>query len=88
MSFAGSLLCSAKRKVALRGGRASRDNRIDRASMAAFFWPTYGTVVAAIQFDQTGATRMGKPVLNHRFMVPGLVTTISAISIGFGLVAP
>jgi anaerobic C4-dicarboxylate transporter DcuA len=42
-----------------------------------FFLPTYGTVLAAISFDQTGTTRIGKYVLNHSFMRPGLVATIS-----------
>jgi anaerobic C4-dicarboxylate transporter DcuA len=44
----------------------------------AFFLPTYGTVLAAVSFDQTGTTRIGKYLLNHSFMRPGLVTTISA----------
>jgi len=43
-----------------------------------FFLPTYGTVLAAVSFDQTGTTRIGKYLLNHSFMVPGLVTTITA----------
>lgn len=47
-----------------------------------FFLPTYGTIVAAIAFDQAGATRIGKFVLFHSFMFPGLVATISAITIG------
>jgi anaerobic C4-dicarboxylate transporter DcuA len=44
----------------------------------AFFLPTYGTVLAAVSFDQTGTTHIGKYLLNHSFMRPGLVTTISA----------
>jgi anaerobic C4-dicarboxylate transporter DcuA len=43
-----------------------------------FFLPTYGTVLAAISFDQTGTTRIGKYVLNHSFMRPGLVATTTA----------
>jgi anaerobic C4-dicarboxylate transporter DcuA len=43
-----------------------------------FFLPTYGTVLAAVSFDQTGTTRIGKYLLNHSFMLPGLVTTITA----------
>lgn len=45
----------------------------------AFFLPTYGTLLAAVAFDQTGTTRIGKFLLNHSFMLPGLVTTISAL---------
>jgi anaerobic C4-dicarboxylate transporter DcuA len=41
-----------------------------------FFLPTYGTVLAAVSFDQTGTTRIGKYLLNHSFMRPGLVTTV------------
>ena len=41
-----------------------------------FFLPTYGTILAAVSFDQTGTTRIGKYLLNHSFMIPGLVTTI------------
>jgi anaerobic C4-dicarboxylate transporter DcuA len=43
-----------------------------------FFLPTYGTVLAAVSFDQTGTTSIGKYLLNHSFMIPGLVTCISA----------
>jgi len=47
-----------------------------------FFLPTYGTIVAAIAFDQTGTTRIGKFVLIHSFMRPGIVATVSAVTIG------
>ena len=47
-----------------------------------FFLPTYGTVLAAVSFDQTGTTRIGKYIINHSFMIPGLVTTISATLAG------
>jgi anaerobic C4-dicarboxylate transporter-like protein len=42
-----------------------------------FFLPTYGTVLAAVSFDQTGTTKIGKYLLNHSFMLPGLVVTIT-----------
>ena len=48
-----------------------------------FFIPNYPTVVAAINFDRTGTTRIGKYVLNHSFMLPGLVST--GVAIGLGL---
>lgn len=47
-----------------------------------FFIPNYPTVVAAINFDRTGTTKIGKYVLNHSFMIPGLVSTIVAIALG------
>ena len=37
-----------------------------------FFLPNYPTVIAAINFDTTGTTRIGKYLLNHSFMMPGL----------------
>ena len=48
-----------------------------------FFIPNYPTVVAAINFDRTGTTRIGKYVLNHSFMMPGLIAT--GVSVGLGL---
>jgi anaerobic C4-dicarboxylate transporter DcuA len=46
-----------------------------------FFLPTYGTVLAAVSMDQTGTTRIGRYLLNHSFMRPGLVTTVSAVAL-------
>jgi len=46
-----------------------------------FVLPTYGTILAAISFDQTGTTKIGNQLVNHSFMVPGLVTTFSAVII-------
>ena len=48
-----------------------------------FFIPNYPTVVAAINFDRTGTTRIGKYVLNHSFQIPGFVATIVAITVGY-----
>jgi anaerobic C4-dicarboxylate transporter DcuA len=50
-----------------------------------FFLPTYGTIIAAVSFDQTGTTKIGKYLVNHSFMLPGLVTTISAILIALAI---
>lgn len=52
-----------------------------------FFIPNYGPMIAAIGFDRTGTTRIGKWVLNHSFMVPGLVATVASVLIGFALQA-
>lgn len=51
-----------------------------------FFIPNYPTIVAAINFDRTGTTRIGKWVLNHSFMIPGIVATAVAICVGFMLI--
>jgi anaerobic C4-dicarboxylate transporter DcuA len=47
-----------------------------------FFLPNYGTVIAAINFDRTGTTGIGRYVLNHSFMLPGLVSTAGAVALG------
>ncbi len=51
-----------------------------------FFIPNYPTLVAAINFDSTGTTRIGRWVLNHSFMLPGLVATVVAIVVGLLLI--
>ena len=55
------------------------------AANSVFFLPTYGSLLAAVSFDRTGSTRIGKYLLNHSFMRPGLVTVVSAIVIGLML---
>lgn len=44
-----------------------------------FFIPNYPTLLAAINLDSTGTTRVGKFFLNHSFMVPGLIATTTAV---------
>lgn len=51
-----------------------------------FFIPNYPTVVAAINFDRTGTTGIGRWVLNHSFMLPGLITTVVSIATGLLLI--
>ena len=48
-----------------------------------FFIPNYPTEVAAINFDRTGTTRIGKYVLNHSFQLSGFITTFVSIGIGY-----
>ncbi|HEU5293282.1 MAG TPA: anaerobic C4-dicarboxylate transporter [Burkholderiaceae bacterium] len=50
-----------------------------------FFIPTYGSLIAAINFDLSGTTKIGKYVLNHSFMIPGLVATAVAVIVGLFL---
>jgi anaerobic C4-dicarboxylate transporter DcuA len=50
-----------------------------------FFLPTYGTLIAAINFDRSGTTRIGKLVLNHSFMLPGVVATACSVAVGLML---
>jgi len=47
-----------------------------------FFIPTYGSLIAAINFDLSGTTKIGKYVLNHSFMIPGIVATAVAVTTG------
>lgn len=47
-----------------------------------FFIPNYPTIVAAINFDRTGTTHIGKYLLNHSFMMPGLVATGVSVALG------
>ncbi len=51
-----------------------------------FFIPNYPTVVAAINFDRTGTTGIGKWILNHSFMMPGLISTVTALVVGLLLI--
>jgi len=51
-----------------------------------FFIPNYPTVVAAINFDRTGTTGIGKYILNHSFMMPGLVATVTSLAVGLLLI--
>ena len=50
-----------------------------------FFIPTYGSLIAAINFDLSGTTKIGKYILNHSFMIPGLVATTGAVVTGLFL---
>jgi anaerobic C4-dicarboxylate transporter DcuA len=57
------------------------------ASFAAvgslFVLPTYPTLLAAVEFDDTGSTRIGKYVFDHPFLVPGVTTIATAVLLGF-----
>lgn len=44
-----------------------------------FFFPNYATVIAGIAFDRTGTTRIGRFVLNHSYMMPGLITSVTSV---------
>lgn len=48
-----------------------------------FFLPTYPTEVAAINFDRTGSTRIGRFVVNHSFQLSGFITTFVSIGVGY-----
>jgi len=48
-----------------------------------FFVPNYGPILAAIDFDSTGTTRIGKYVFNHSFMLPGMMSVVFSVAAGF-----
>ncbi|WP_375055777.1 anaerobic C4-dicarboxylate transporter [Zobellella sp. DQSA1] len=53
------------------------------AVSALFVLPTYPTLLAAVEMDDTGSTRIGKAVFNHPFFVPGVVTIAVSVTLGF-----
>ncbi|PKG73303.1 C4-dicarboxylate ABC transporter [Shewanella sp. GutCb] len=53
------------------------------AVSALFVLPTYPTLLAAVQMDDTGSTRIGNMVFNHPFLIPGLVTISTSVGLGF-----
>ncbi|WP_308567942.1 anaerobic C4-dicarboxylate transporter [uncultured Providencia sp.] len=57
------------------------------AVTGVFVLPTYPTSLAAIEFDSTRSTRVGKYILNHPFMLPGLGGIIAGVAFGF-IIAP
>lgn len=54
------------------------------AVSALFVLPTYPTLIAAVEMDDTGSTRIGKFVFNHPFIIPGVVAI--ALSVAFAFV--
>ena len=53
------------------------------AVSALFVLPTYPTLLAAVEMDDTGSTRIGKYVFNHPFFIPGVATISTAVALGF-----
>jgi anaerobic C4-dicarboxylate transporter DcuA len=50
---------------------------------ALFVLPTYPTLLAAVEFDDTGSTRIGKYVFDHPFLIPGVLTIVFAVILGY-----
>jgi anaerobic C4-dicarboxylate transporter DcuA len=53
------------------------------AVSALFVLPTYPTLLAAVEMDDTGSTRIGNYVFNHPFFIPGVTTIATAVTLGF-----
>ena len=50
-----------------------------------FFIPNYPSDIATVNFDRTGTTVIGKYLLNHSFMMPGLISVIVATVVGYAM---
>lgn len=50
-----------------------------------FFIPNYPSDIATVNFDRSGTTVIGKYLLNHSFMMPGLVCVITSTAAGYVL---
>jgi anaerobic C4-dicarboxylate transporter DcuB len=48
-----------------------------------YILPTYPSDLAAIQFDRSGTTRIGKYLINHSFIAPGLIGVGTSCLVGF-----
>ena len=48
-----------------------------------YILPTYPSDLATIQFDRSGTTRIGKYVINHSFILPGLIGVGSSCVAGY-----
>lgn len=55
------------------------------ATSALFVLPTYPTLLAAVEMDDTGSTRLGHYVVDHPFIIPGTVAIALAVAAGFVL---
>ncbi|MCI2291302.1 MULTISPECIES: anaerobic C4-dicarboxylate transporter [Enterobacter] len=56
------------------------------ASYGYFVLPTYPSDLACIGFDRSGTTRIGKFIINHSFIVPGLIGVSCACVVSYLLV--
>ena len=45
--------------------------------------PAYPTLLAAVEMDDTGSTRIGKYVFNHAFLIPGVIAITLCVILGF-----
>jgi len=53
------------------------------AVSALFVLPTYPTLIAAVEMDDTGSTRIGKYVFNHPFVIPGVIAISLSVLFAF-----
>ena len=72
------------------GGQPRRrpldDDAFFSASYGYFILPTYASDLACIGFDRSGTTRIGKFIINHSFIIPGLIGVGTGCGVGYLLV--
>lgn len=56
------------------------------AAYGYFILPTYASDLACIGFDRSGTTRIGKFIINHSFIIPGLIGVSTGCLVGWILV--
>ena len=56
------------------------------AAYGYFILPTYPSDLACIGFDRSGTTRIGKFIINHSFIIPGLIGVSCACAVSWLLV--
>jgi len=53
------------------------------ATYGYFVLPTYPSDLACIGFDRSGTTRIGKFIINHSFIIPGIIGVITGCAVGY-----
>lgn len=48
-----------------------------------FFIPNYPSDIATVNFDRSGTTVIGKYLLNHSFMMPGMISVVVSSIVGY-----
>ncbi|ABG14817.1 hypothetical protein AVO30_19740 [Yersinia pestis] len=56
------------------------------AAYGYFVLPTYPSDLACIGFDRSGTTKIGRFIINHSFIIPGLIGVICSCITGYLLV--
>lgn len=51
----------------------------------SFILPNYPTLLAAVELDDTGSTKLGRHIIDHPFLLPGLASVLLSILFAAGL---
>lgn len=55
------------------------------ATSSLFILPNYPTLLAAVEMDDTGYTRLGRHIIDHPFLLPGLASVLLSMLFATGL---